>query len=280
MPPSPPSCRWMSMPTPRRSAMAKIASRWPSRSPSMPTGSRPPSRSAPSAMAASSSSAVPGERRMPLCGKATIWIVTRSRKRSRTFRISWRLLRPSWLSMSTWLRMCSVPLATTWRTRLAPVSGFGTGPRRAHLAFGLDAIGDAVARRLVGHPGQAEQGLVEMDVAVDQRRQQTRMPGSHCDGGRKAAMRPSFISISCRAPSGRVALRGSLCRQLTERQRGWHGLEGPRRGGEAAARAVGHLDVFSPTAAHIFQRRDRACRCRGNRARRPSPRRKPRWPNW
>ena len=92
----------------------------------MPTGSRPPKRSAPSAMAASSSAAVPGERRMPLCGKATIWMVTRSRKRSRTFRISWRFLRPSWLSMSTWLRMCSVPLATTWRTRLAPVSDSGT----------------------------------------------------------------------------------------------------------------------------------------------------------
>ena len=29
MPLSPLSCRWMSMPTPRRSAMAKIASRWP-----------------------------------------------------------------------------------------------------------------------------------------------------------------------------------------------------------------------------------------------------------
>ena len=32
------------MPTPRRSAMPKIASRWPSRSPSMPTGSRPPTQ--------------------------------------------------------------------------------------------------------------------------------------------------------------------------------------------------------------------------------------------
>ena len=49
--------------------------------------------------------------------------------------------------------------------------GFGDRPSRAHLAFGLDAVGDAVARGLVGHPGQAEQGLVEMDVAVDQRRQ-------------------------------------------------------------------------------------------------------------
>ncbi len=73
--------------------------------------------------------------------------------------------------MSTWLRMCSVPLATTWRTRLAPVSASGNRSRRAHLAFGFDAVGDAVAHRLVGHPGQAEQGLVEMDVAVDQRRQ-------------------------------------------------------------------------------------------------------------
>ena len=51
---------------------------------------------------------------------------------------------------------------------------FGNGARRAHLALGLDAVGDAIARRLVGHPGQAEQCLVEMDMAVDQRRQDQR----------------------------------------------------------------------------------------------------------
>ena len=51
---------------------------------------------------------------------------------------------------------------------------FGDGTRRAYLALGLDAVGDAIARRLVGHPGQAEQRLVEMDMAVDQRRQDER----------------------------------------------------------------------------------------------------------
>ena len=91
----------------------------------MPIGSRPPTRSAPSAIASSSSSAVPGERRMPLCGKATISMVTRSRKCSRIFSTSWRFRSPSWLSMSTWLRMCSVPLTTTWRTRFEPVSNSG-----------------------------------------------------------------------------------------------------------------------------------------------------------
>ncbi len=50
----------------------------------------------------------------------------------------------------------------------------GNRSRRAHLAFGFDAVGDAVARGLVGHPGQAEQSLVEMDMAVDQRWQDQR----------------------------------------------------------------------------------------------------------
>ena len=68
--------------------------------------------------------------------------------------------------------------------------GFGHRPRRAHLAFGLDAVGDAVARRLVGDPGQAEQGLVEMDVAVDQRRQDEteRLSGRRRQEGRDAAI--------------------------------------------------------------------------------------------
>jgi hypothetical protein len=51
---------------------------------------------------------------------------------------------------------------------------FGNGARRAYPALGLDAVGDAIARRLVGHPGQAKQRLVEMDMAVDQRRQEQR----------------------------------------------------------------------------------------------------------
>ena len=33
---------------------------------------------------------------------------------------------------------------------------------------------DAIARRLIGDPGQAEQRLVEMDVPVNQRRQDER----------------------------------------------------------------------------------------------------------
>ena len=200
------------MPTPRRSAMPKTASRWPSRSPSMPTGSRPPKRSAPSAMAASRRSAVPGERRMPLCGKATIWMVARPRKRSRTFRISWRLPGPSWLSMSTWLRMCSVPLATHLAHQVGAGLGLGHRPRRAHRAFGLDAVGDAIAGRPVGHPGQAEQGLVEMDVAVDQRRQDQRAAEIEriaiavgCarggEGGRRCALPGRRCAVGCR-PAG------------------------------------------------------------------------------
>ncbi len=74
--------------------------------------------------------------------------------------------------MSTWLRMCSVPVATTCFTRLAPVSVSEKGAGRAHLALGLDAVRHGVAGCLVWHPRQAEQGLVEMDVPVDQRRQE------------------------------------------------------------------------------------------------------------
>ncbi len=49
--------------------------------------------------------------------------------------------------------------------------GLGDAAPGAHLALGLDAVGNAVTLCLVGHPGQAEQGLVEMEVPVDQRRQ-------------------------------------------------------------------------------------------------------------
>jgi hypothetical protein len=107
---------------------------------------------------------------MPLCGKAD-WIVTRSRKRSRTFRILVQIVRPEFI--------VDVDMAAHVQGaaghHLAHQIGAGhrlrDRPGRAHLAFGFDAIGDAVARGLVGYPGQAEQGLVEMDVAVDQRRQ-------------------------------------------------------------------------------------------------------------
>ena len=45
------------------------------------------------------------------------------------------------------------------------------GARRAYAALGLDPVRHLVAGGLIGHPRQAEQRLVEMDVAVDQRRQ-------------------------------------------------------------------------------------------------------------
>ena len=86
---------------------------------------------------------------------------------------------------------------------------FGNGARRAHLALGLDAVGDAIARRLVGHPGQAEQRLVEMDMAVDQRRQDERpfeIEVAPSEAGRRAAIRPPETSMSCLLPSGSVAL--------------------------------------------------------------------------
>ena len=57
-------------------------------------------------------------------------------------------------------------------------------------ALGLDAIGDVVALGPVRYPGQAEKGLVEMDVAVDQRRQDEaeRLAGRGRQEGRDAAV--------------------------------------------------------------------------------------------
>ena len=79
---------------------------------------------------------------------------------------------------------------------------------RPHLALGLDAVGDPVAGGLVGHPRQAEQGLVEMDVAVDQRRQQQRAREVEhfaaswhcCRGGEEGGDPPSLdLDVTLRA---------------------------------------------------------------------------------
>src|SRR5690348_2642199 len=51
---------------------------------------------------------------------------------------------------------------------------FRNSASRTDLALRLDAIGHLIARCLVGYPRQAEQGLVEMDVTVDQWRQDQR----------------------------------------------------------------------------------------------------------
>ena len=148
----------------------------------------------PAAMASSSSSAVPGERRMPLCGKATIWMVTRSRKRSRTFRICVEVPEAELVVDVDVAAHVQRAAGHDLAHQIGAGLGLGHGARRAYLAFGLDAVGDAVAGRLVGHPGQAEQGLVEMDVAVDQRRQDAarrRDRGRPCrEAGRRAAIRP------------------------------------------------------------------------------------------
>src|SRR5882757_4033535 len=260
MPLSPLSCRWISTPTPRRSAMPKSVSRWPSRSPSMPTGSRPPNRSAPWAMAASSRSAVPGERRMPLCGKATIWIVTRSRKRSRTFRISWRFLTPSWLSMSTWLRMCSVPLATTWRTRLAPVSASGT----VRVARTLRSASMRSATRLpiawLGTQGRPSRVLSRWMWPSTSGGRMSAPPRSSVslavvespEAGRRAAIRPPWTSMWCRLPSGSVALAKSTPLLVGDRARFLAGLgdRGACRHGHQAT-VVGDGDEAEALADHL-----------------------------
>src|SRR5918995_898060 len=260
-PPSPPSCRWMSMPTPRRSAMAKIGSRWPSRSPSMPTGSSPPTRSAPSAMAASSSAAVPGERRMPLCGKATIWMVTRSRKRSRTVRISWRFLRPSWLSMSTWLRMCSVPLATTWRTRLAPV--FDSGTVRAARTLRSASMRSATRLPVAwlgtqGRPRSVLSRWIWPSTSGGRTSAPPRSRSPPWEAGRRAAIRPPRTSMSCLLPSGSVALASRTPLLVGDGARFLAGLcHGSTRSHCHQARIVGDGHEME---AHADRPRGVACR--------------------
>src|SRR5438552_8176316 len=249
----------MSTPTPRRSAMAKIAPRWPSRSPSMPTGSRPPKRSAPSAMAASNSAAVPGERRMPLCGKATIWMVTRSRKRSRTFRISWRLRSPSWLSMSTWLRMCRVPLAITWRTRLAPVSASGTVRAARTLR--------SASMRSATRPPDAWLGTQGRPSRVLSRwiwpstsggstsapfRARASLGSAWPEAGMRAAIRPPSTSMSRLLPSGSVALAKSTPLLVGDRAGFLAGLgDGRARRHGHQARIVGDGDEAKTLADHL-----------------------------
>ena len=99
----------MSTPTPWRSASPNTASRWATGSRSKAHGSIPPTRSAPAPTAAPRRSAVPGSRRIPACGNATI--STRQRPAWASRAASTPSSRSSPLSLSTW----------TWlRTSVAP----------------------------------------------------------------------------------------------------------------------------------------------------------------
>ena len=154
--------------------MPKIASRWPSRSPSMPTGSRPPKRSAPSAMAASSSAAVPGRAQNAALREGHDLDRDEVAEALAHFQDLVEILEPELIVDVDVAAHMQRAAGHHLAHQVGAGLGFRDGACRAHLAFGLDAVGDAIARRLVGHPGQAEQGLVEMDMAVDQWRQDQR----------------------------------------------------------------------------------------------------------
>ena len=142
---------------------------------------------------------------------------------------------------------------------------FGNGARRAHLALGLDAVGDAIARRLVGNPGQAEQRLVEMDMAVDQRRQDQRAAEIEvaAPGGRGGGRRSALPEPRCRACCRRAAWRW-LSRTPLLVGDGARFLAGLRHGG---ARGHGHQAEVVGDGARTGSpcrspgRRSSPCRC-------------------
>src|SRR5476649_1910780 len=113
--------------------------------------------------------------------------------------------------MSTWLRICSVPLATTCRTRLAPVTVSGTV--RAARTLRSASIRSATLLPaawlgIQGRPSSVLSRWMWPSTSGGRRSAPPRsMPSVALPTGFNATMRPSLTSISCRVPSGRVALR-------------------------------------------------------------------------
>ena len=108
--------------------------------------------------------------------------------------------------MSTWLRMCSVPVAITCFTRLAPVSVSETVRAARTLRSASMRSATALPVAWFGTHGRPSSVLSRwMWPSTSGGISST--PGSDFVGGRRAMMRPSRISMSCRLPSGSVALR-------------------------------------------------------------------------
>ena len=95
-----------------------------------------------------------------------------------------KLRRPISVSTSTWLRMCSVPRLTAWRTSRSAC----TSARQPQLPPQAPLVLDALEHRgpgLVRAPRQSPEGLVEMHVRVDQAGQQDAVGA--VDHGRRPA---------------------------------------------------------------------------------------------
>src|SRR5436190_2743441 len=142
--------------------------------------------------------------------------------------------------MSTWLRMCSVPQATTCFTILAPVSLSGTV--RAARTWRSASMRSATVLPAAwfgthGRPSNVLSRWIWPSTSGGSRS----TAGSWSVGGRSAVTRPSVISMSWRLPSASRALRivrpmsaklGPRVLGRVEDRGGDHVVELGRAGGE------------------------------------------------
>ena len=212
-PVSPRSCRWMSIPQPRRSAIAKMALSWPFGSLSTPTGSSPPIDLGACRAAWSSRSSVPGRIITPVCGKATISrSMTRDGPRASPARRQVAQLHVGAdIDVRAHVRRAA-------RHHVAQQAGALLLGRQLQLVHAPPLVLDAIDQRragLVRAPGHAPQRLVEMRVAIHE-------AGQHQAAGR------SMRSVPGR-PRG--ARRRRRCgRRGSEGRRGRAPPAGGRRG--------------------------------------------------
>ena len=122
------------------SARPNTISTWPFGSRSIAHGSSPPTVSAPSRNASSSSSTRPGRTSMPLCGNATRSISTMSASASRVAITPSMPATPHSVSTSMWLRMKVLPCDTERRARSSDCRRGSIGSVLAGLALVLDLV--------------------------------------------------------------------------------------------------------------------------------------------
>src|SRR6185436_6403529 len=105
--------------------------------------------------------------------------------------------------------MCSVPLATTWRTRLAPVSDSGTvrAARTLRSASMRSATWlPAAWLGIQGRPSSVLSRWIWPSTSGGRTSAPLRSRSPLSEAGRRAAIRPPETSMSCLLPSGIVAL--------------------------------------------------------------------------
>ena len=174
-----------------------------------PSGRGPPRRgrgrrAGPPLAAAPRPAALGPRRRItPAWGKATVWMRHLARCAARASRMPSRMRRPKAGVMSAWVRISAVLAATQRRISAAARPAAAAG--RASPA-GRWRCGWPARPGLVRHPGQADQGLVEVEMPVGQPRQHQLAAevmggagrGVRAPGGRMAAIRPAARAGPCR----------------------------------------------------------------------------------